>query len=31
MINISFHDFKTILAIVLIAIYVAALVYKWRN
>lgn len=30
-INISFQDFKLILSVVLIAIYVAAIVYKWRT
>ena len=31
MFGLSVHEFKVILASVLIAIYVAAAVYKWRT
>lgn len=29
--NLSYHDFKIVLGVILIAIYVAATVYKWRT
>jgi hypothetical protein len=31
MFGLSVREFKLILGIILIAIYVAAMIYKWRN
>lgn len=31
MFGLSVREFKLILAIILVAIYIAASVYKWRN